>query len=151
MEKWPADLSPEALAQWVEDNFQGTLMGHLGMQVIEVSRERAIVDLPFHPGITTRFDRSWVTAPRSPSIRTIVPSSIRIRALRLVSPVPSIKRPARTLVGESCATVSAPSPNSKATALARWRSGHRPIIGCLSFWPTSILPMYSFGLLLLCQ
>jgi|TARA_B100000809_G_scaffold252014_1_gene286194 uncharacterized protein (TIGR00369 family) len=53
MEKWPADLSPEALAQWVEDHFQDTLMGHLGMQVIEVSKERAIVDLPFHPGITT--------------------------------------------------------------------------------------------------
>jgi uncharacterized protein (TIGR00369 family) len=28
-------------------------MGHLDMQVIEVSKERAIVDLPFHPGITT--------------------------------------------------------------------------------------------------
>ena len=53
MEQWPADLSPEALAKWVEDHFQGTLMGHLGMQVIEVSKERAIVDLPFHPGITT--------------------------------------------------------------------------------------------------
>ncbi len=53
MEKWPADLSPEALAQWVEDHFQDTLRGHLGMQVIEVSKERAIVDLPFHPGITT--------------------------------------------------------------------------------------------------
>ncbi len=53
MEKWPADLSPEALAKWVEDHFQGTLMGHLGMQVIEVSKERAVVELPFHPGITT--------------------------------------------------------------------------------------------------
>jgi uncharacterized protein (TIGR00369 family) len=53
MEQWPADLSPEALAQWVEDHFQGTLMGHLGMQVIDVSKERAVVDLPFHPGITT--------------------------------------------------------------------------------------------------
>ena len=53
MEKWPADLSPEALAQWVEQHFDGTLMGHLGMQVIEVSKERAVVELPFHAGVTT--------------------------------------------------------------------------------------------------
>jgi uncharacterized protein (TIGR00369 family) len=53
MEQWPADLSPEALAQWVEAHFEGTLMGLLGMQVVEVSKERAIVELPFHPGITT--------------------------------------------------------------------------------------------------
>jgi uncharacterized protein (TIGR00369 family) len=53
MEQWPADLSPQALAKWVEAHFQGTLMGHLGMQVIEVSKERALVELPFHPGIAT--------------------------------------------------------------------------------------------------
>ncbi len=53
MEKWPADLSPEALAQWVEDHFGGTLMGHLGMRVVAVSKERAVVELPFHQGITT--------------------------------------------------------------------------------------------------
>ena len=53
MEQWPADLSPEALAKWVEAHFEGTLMGLLGMQVIEVSKERAVVELPFHPGITT--------------------------------------------------------------------------------------------------
>jgi uncharacterized protein (TIGR00369 family) len=53
MEKWPADLSPEALAQWVERHFDGTLMGLLGMQVIEVSKARAVVELPFHAGITT--------------------------------------------------------------------------------------------------
>jgi len=53
MEQWPADLSPEALAKWVEAHFEGTLMGHLGMQVIEVSKELAVVDLPFHPGLTT--------------------------------------------------------------------------------------------------
>ena len=53
MEKWPADLSPEALAQWVEAHFDGTLMGLLGMRVIEVSKERAVVELPFHQGIST--------------------------------------------------------------------------------------------------
>ena len=53
MDKWPGDLSPEALAQWVEDHLQGTLMGHLGMRVVTVSKELAVVELPFHPGITT--------------------------------------------------------------------------------------------------
>ncbi len=53
MEKWPADLSPEALAQWVERHFDGTLMGLLGMQVIEVSKQRAVVELPFRAGLTT--------------------------------------------------------------------------------------------------
>ena len=53
MERWPADLTPEALAQWVGRHFQGTLMGHLGMRVLEVSRDRAVVELPVHPGLTT--------------------------------------------------------------------------------------------------
>mgnify|MGYP000011671049 FL=1 len=53
MDEWPADLDPEALARWVSRHFDGTLMGLLGMQVIEVSKERAVVELPFHAGITT--------------------------------------------------------------------------------------------------
>ena len=53
MDKWPTDIGPEALARWVERHFDGTLMGFLGMQVIEVSKERAVVELPFHAGITT--------------------------------------------------------------------------------------------------
>ncbi len=53
MEKWPGDLSPEALAQWLGKHFNGTLMGHLGMRVLEVSKERAVVELPVHPGLTT--------------------------------------------------------------------------------------------------
>jgi len=53
MEKWPTDLTPETLAQWVEQHFNGTLMGHLGMQVIEVSKERAVVELPIHRGLMT--------------------------------------------------------------------------------------------------
>ena len=53
MDRWPADLSSEALAQWVHDHFDGSLMGYLGMQVIEVTRERAVVELPVHPGLTT--------------------------------------------------------------------------------------------------
>ena len=53
MERWPKDLTPEALAQWVGRHFEGTLMGHLGMRVLEVSKERAVVELPVHPGLTT--------------------------------------------------------------------------------------------------
>ena len=53
MEKWPTDLTPATLAQWVEQHFNGTLMGHLGMQVIEVSKERAVVELPVHGGLMT--------------------------------------------------------------------------------------------------
>lgn len=53
MERWPTDLSPEALAQWVGRHFNGTLMEHLGMWVVEVSKERAVVELPVRPGLTT--------------------------------------------------------------------------------------------------
>ena len=53
MEQWPVDLSPDALARWVEGNFEGTLMGLLRMQVIEVSKTRAVVELPVHAGLTT--------------------------------------------------------------------------------------------------
>ena len=53
MKQWPVDLSPEALAQWVGNHFEDTLMGLLGMQVIEVSITRAVVDLPVHAGLTT--------------------------------------------------------------------------------------------------
>ena len=53
MEQWPVDLSPDALARWVEGHFEGTLMGLLRMQVIEVSKKRAVVELPVHAGLTT--------------------------------------------------------------------------------------------------
>ena len=53
MEQWPVNLSPDALARWVEGHFEGTLMGLLRMQVIEVSKNRAVVELPVHAGLTT--------------------------------------------------------------------------------------------------
>ena len=53
MEQWPVDLSPDALARWVEAHFEGSLMGLLKMQVIEVSKTRAVVELPVHAGLTT--------------------------------------------------------------------------------------------------
>ena len=53
MEKWLTDKSPEALAQWLGQNFDGTLMGHLGMRSLEVGKERVVIEMPVHPGITT--------------------------------------------------------------------------------------------------
>jgi len=35
------------------DHFDGTLMGHLGMRVLEVSKEKTVVELPVHPGLAT--------------------------------------------------------------------------------------------------
>ena len=37
MNQWPVDLRPEVLTQWVGNHFERTLMGLLGMQVMEVS------------------------------------------------------------------------------------------------------------------
>ncbi len=53
MERWPTDLSPAALAKWLNQRFTGTLMGHLGMRALEVGKERAVVELPVHPGLAT--------------------------------------------------------------------------------------------------
>lgn len=53
MEKWPTDLSPEALADWLNQRLDGTLMGHLGMRVLEVGQARALVELPVFPGLLT--------------------------------------------------------------------------------------------------
>lgn len=53
MNRWPKELPPEALAQWVNRRFDGTLMGNLGMLALEVGKERAVVELPVHPGLTT--------------------------------------------------------------------------------------------------
>ena len=51
MERWPTNLSPEAVAEWVGQHFDATLMEHLKMQVIEVSKERPVLEMPVHPGI----------------------------------------------------------------------------------------------------
>ncbi len=53
MDRWPTDLSPEALAEWLNQHFNGTLMEHLGMRVLAVSKDRTVVELPVHPGLTT--------------------------------------------------------------------------------------------------
>ena len=54
MDKWPVGMSPEELAQWLNDQYgEETLMHHLRMKVLEVSPERAVVELPVHPGLYT--------------------------------------------------------------------------------------------------
>ena len=54
VEKWPTELSPEELAQWLNDQYgEETLMHHLRMRVMEVSSDRAVVELPVHPGLYT--------------------------------------------------------------------------------------------------
>ena len=51
MERSPNDLSPEAVAEWVGQRFEDTLMEHLKMRIVELSRERSVVEMPVHPGI----------------------------------------------------------------------------------------------------
>ena len=54
MDKWPTGLSPQDLAQWLNDQYgEETLMTHLKMRVKEVSPDRAVVELPVHPGLYT--------------------------------------------------------------------------------------------------
>ena len=53
MDIWPTDLSPEGLADWLNQRFNGTLMGHLGMRALAVDKERAVIELPVHSGLTT--------------------------------------------------------------------------------------------------
>ena len=53
MNRWPTDKSPKELAQWLNEKFDDTLMGHLGMRALEVGKERVVIELPVHPGLTT--------------------------------------------------------------------------------------------------
>ena len=54
MQKWPTDLSPQELADWLNSQYgEETLMHRLRMRVLEVGPERAVVELPVHPGLYT--------------------------------------------------------------------------------------------------
>ncbi len=54
MEKWPSGLSPQELANWLNEQYdEETLMHRLKMRVVEVGPERAVVELPVHPGLYT--------------------------------------------------------------------------------------------------
>ena len=54
MEKWPEGLSPRQLAHWLNEQYGAeTLMHLLKMTVVEVGPERAVVEMPVHPGLYT--------------------------------------------------------------------------------------------------
>ena len=54
MGKWPTGLSPQELAQWLNEQYgEDTLMHRLRMRVVEAGPERAVVELPVHPGLYT--------------------------------------------------------------------------------------------------
>ena len=45
----PVDLSPQDLAAWLNEQVDGTLMGHLGIRAVEVGSQRAVTELDVHP------------------------------------------------------------------------------------------------------
>ncbi len=54
MEKWPAGLSPQELANWLNEQYgEETLMHRLKMNVLEVGPDRAVVEMPVYPGLYT--------------------------------------------------------------------------------------------------
>ena len=54
VQRWPKALSPQELAEWLNDQYgEETLMNHLKMQVVEAGPDRAVVELPVHPGLYT--------------------------------------------------------------------------------------------------
>lgn len=54
MDTWPTDFSPEALANWLNQYTEGTLIGHLHIWLVEVSARRVVAELPIHPGVCMR-------------------------------------------------------------------------------------------------
>ena len=54
MDAWPKGLSPRDFADWFNAQMNdGTLMSTLGMRVVEVGKERAIVELDAGAGLRT--------------------------------------------------------------------------------------------------
>ena len=54
MEKWPTNLSPQELADWLNRQYgEETLMRNLRMKVLEAGPQRVVVELPVHPGLYT--------------------------------------------------------------------------------------------------
>ena len=54
MQRWPSGLSPQELADWLNSQYgEETLMNRLRMRVMEVGPDRAVVELPAHPGLYT--------------------------------------------------------------------------------------------------
>jgi len=54
VQRWPKNLSLHELAEWLNEQYgEETLMNHLKMRVVEAGPERAVVELPVHPGLYT--------------------------------------------------------------------------------------------------
>ncbi|MCH7787096.1 MAG: PaaI family thioesterase [Chloroflexi bacterium] len=49
----PNQLAPEDLAAWLNERFDGTLMGHMGIRMMEVGPQRAIAEMEVHSGVKT--------------------------------------------------------------------------------------------------
>jgi len=54
MDTWPSDLSPDALAHWLHQHTEGTLLSPLRIRLVEVSTGRAVAELPLPPGVCLR-------------------------------------------------------------------------------------------------
>ena len=54
LDTWPTDLSSEALAKWLNQYTEGTLIAHLRIRLVEVSAKRAVAELPVHPRVCLR-------------------------------------------------------------------------------------------------
>ena len=50
MSDWPVGLSKEETAVAISRYFDGTMMGHLDMRLLEVSAERVIAEMPVDAG-----------------------------------------------------------------------------------------------------
>ena len=49
----PNQLAPEDLAAWLNERFDRTLMGHMGIRMVEVGSQRAIAEMEVHSGVKT--------------------------------------------------------------------------------------------------
>lgn len=49
----PTNMTPEDLAAWLNERFNGTLMGQMSIRVVEVGPQRAIAEMEVHPGVKT--------------------------------------------------------------------------------------------------
>ena len=49
----PNQLTPEDLAVWLNERFDGTLMEHMGIQMVEVGPQRAIAEMKVRSGVKT--------------------------------------------------------------------------------------------------
>ena len=49
----PNHMAPEDVTAWLNERFDGTLMGHTGIRMVEVGPQRAIAEMEVRPGVMT--------------------------------------------------------------------------------------------------